>query len=89
VWDEHEMGLPVAWSIQKRETLQQISLFLNAVKDMAIAIKSDWMPSCFIIDCSNAEVGAIQEIFPQIPIYFCTWHVRRYLSHSITIAKVF
>ena len=67
----------MAWSIQRRETAEQICVFLKAVKDRILSYKKDWMPSCFIIDCCEAEVKALEAIFPGIPIYFCTWHVRR------------
>ena len=60
-----------------------ISEFLQAVKERAQKIKPDWMPSCFIIDCAKAEVNALKEVFPEIPIYFCSWHVQRYNSLAI------
>jgi hypothetical protein len=80
-FDLHEMGLPVAWSIQKRETADMIGEFLQATKERCIAIKPDWMPKCFIIDCADAEVAALKAVFPNIPIYFCFWHVRRYVFY--------
>jgi hypothetical protein len=77
-FDHHDMGLPVAWSIQKRETAEMIARFLQVVKEKCTAIRPSWMPACFIIDCADAEVSALKNVFPSIPIYFCTWHVRRY-----------
>ena len=77
-FDPHQMGLPVAWCIQQRETAEMICLFLQAVKDRALKVKADWNPNCFIIDCADAEVSAIKTVFSGIPIYFCSWHVRRY-----------
>ena len=73
------MGFPAAWSIQMRETSEQIVMFLEAVKAKALLKKPDWKPACFIIDCADAEVKALETVFPGIPIYFCTWHVRRYV----------
>ena len=73
------MGFLTAWSIQMRETSKQIVMFLEATKAKALKIKPDWKPACFIIDCADAEVKALQAVFPGIPIYFCSWHVRRYV----------
>ncbi|CAM6117684.1 unnamed protein product [Calypogeia fissa] len=71
------MGLPIAWCIQQSESAEQICLFLQSVKDTACSMKPDWKPSYFIIDCAKAEVKALTAIFPDVPIYFCSWHVRR------------
>jgi hypothetical protein len=76
-YNHHDMGLPIAWSIQKREIAEMIGHFLQAVKQKCIAIRPSWMPNCFIIDCVDAEVVALQAVFPRIPIYFFTWHIRR------------
>lgn len=76
-FDEHQIGLPVAWCIQHSESAEHIGRFLQAVKDNATHVQPDWYPSCFIIDCAEAEMSAITAVFPRIPIYFCSWHVRR------------
>lgn len=78
-FDQHQIGLPVAWCIQQSKSAKSIGKFLMAVKQRAIAVQPNWQPSCFIIDCAEVEVVAIQEVFPNIPIYFCSWHVRWYV----------
>ena len=84
------MGFPAAWSIQMRETTEQLIMFLTAVNTRALQLKEDWSPSCFIIDCAYAEFNAIRAVFPGVPIIFCSWHVRRYdlmwiARHNIAI----
>jgi hypothetical protein len=77
VFDGHEMGLPVASSIQQKETADMIADFLTVVKAAGLAHQPDWKPSCFIIDCAPPEVAALKRVFPDIPILFCSFHVRR------------
>jgi hypothetical protein len=77
-FDQHQMGLPVAWSIQQKETTEMIVDFLEAVKAAALELQPDWKPSCFIIDCAPQEVAALKAVFPESPTIFCTFHVRRY-----------
>jgi hypothetical protein len=71
-FDLHKMGLPVAWSIQKKKRTEMIGKFLQAVKDRCNAIKPNWMPKCFIIDCGDAKIAALKVVFPDITIYFCS-----------------
>jgi hypothetical protein len=52
--------------------------FLQAIKAAALALKPDWKPSCFIIDCAPQEVAALKAVFPGVPTIFCTFHIRRY-----------
>lgn len=72
------MSLHVACCIQQSEGAEQIGIFLKVVKQKVIE-RPNWSLSCFIINCVEAEVGALREVFPEIPIYFCSWHVRRYV----------
>ena len=71
------MGLPVAWSIQQKETTEMIVKFLQVIKAAALEFKLDWKPSCFIIDCAPQEVAALAAVFAGIPILFCSYHIRR------------
>jgi hypothetical protein len=41
VFDGHQMGLPIAWSIQQRETTEMIIDFLRVVKAAALEHKPD------------------------------------------------
>jgi hypothetical protein len=51
--------------------------FLLAVKRMAQQHLPEWMPSCFMTDCADNERLAIAQVFPNIPIYLCIYHVRK------------
>lgn len=69
-FDSHQMGLPVAWSIQQKETTQMIVNFLQKIKDAALKLKPDWKPSCFIFDCAPQEVAALKAVFPGFSVHF-------------------
>ncbi|KAL3701242.1 hypothetical protein R1sor_019264 [Riccia sorocarpa] len=77
VFDQHQMGLPVAWCIQASEGAHQIETFLLHVKNSALRRMPDWNPSTFITDCCDAEVRAIRTVFPSAKVIFCSWYVRR------------
>lgn len=49
-FDEHQMGLHVAWCIQQSESAKHIGKFLQVVNDNVIHAQPYWYPSCFIID---------------------------------------
>jgi len=45
---------------------------------------ADWMPSCFIVDASLAEINAISAAFgPSVKIFLCTWHFFKALSANL------
>jgi hypothetical protein len=64
------MGLPVAWSMQEKGSTPPIIMFLMRVKACCLKMNPNWRPSCFIIDCCDAEKNALEKVFPGIPIYF-------------------
>ncbi|CAM6103374.1 unnamed protein product [Calypogeia fissa] len=51
-------------------------------------LEGEWKPNCWIIDVADEEQGAIRQVFPEVPITFCTWHVRRAWTKNI-VSKVF
>jgi hypothetical protein len=66
------------WSIEKVKTIEMIGKFLQAIEDKCIAIKPNWVPKCFIINYTNAGVVALKDVFLDIPIYLCSWHIQSY-----------
>lgn len=77
VLDEHGCGHPAAYAFLEREETQDIVAFLRAIKRIAQEHCPDWMPSCFMTDCADNERAAIAEVFPEVPIYLCIYHVRK------------
>ena len=60
----------VAEFVIQSETAQQISEALAILKQW----NPHWKPSFFIIDYSEAELGAIEEVFPSTKVYLCDFH---------------
>ena len=60
----------VAEFVIQSETTQQISEALAVLKQW----NPNWKPSFFIIDYSEAELSAIEEVFPSTKVYLCDFH---------------
>jgi hypothetical protein len=46
----------------------------------------DWVPSCFMIDASKAEMAAIRTAFAgTVPYFICTWHVHKAASKQLKV----
>ena len=52
------------------ETSQQIAEALMVLKGW----NPNWNPPFFIVDYSEAELGAIEEVFPSTKVYLCDFH---------------
>ncbi|KAL3684615.1 hypothetical protein R1sor_002637 [Riccia sorocarpa] len=37
----------------------------------------NWQPICFLVDDAKEENIALREVFPEVPVNLCLWHVRR------------
>lgn len=60
----------VAEFVIQSETTQQISEALAVLQQW----NPNWKPSFFIIDYSEAELSAIEEVFPSTKVYLCDFH---------------
>ena len=60
----------VAEFVIQSETAQQISEALAVLKQW----NPNWKPSFFKIDYSEAELSAIEEVFPSTKVYLCDFH---------------
>ena len=60
----------VAEFVIQSETTQQISEALAILQRW----NPNWKPSFFIIDYSEAELSAIEEVFPSTKVYLCDFH---------------
>jgi hypothetical protein len=62
-------------------TTATISFFLRWVKDASPAVK----PAVIMTDCDQAQIAAIQAVYPQSRTFLCMWHVLRAMqSHFST-----
>lgn len=60
VMDRHENGIPVVWTISSSQGTGAVTFWLGKVVDEVRKYKSDWSPSCFLVDDADAEMGAIE-----------------------------
>jgi hypothetical protein len=76
-----QIGVPVAWMLTSNGTTATISYFLNWVKDASPAVQ----PAVIMTDCDQAQIAAIQAVYPQSRTFLCMWHVLRAMqSHFST-----
>ena len=73
VVNEHGRGRPVAWFITSNEQADTIALALSQVSAKA----PRWKPVTFISDCCDAETKAVRQVFPNVRVHLCIWHVKR------------
>jgi hypothetical protein len=62
-------------------TTETITFFLNWVKDASPAVQ----PAVIMTDRDQAQIAAIQAVYPQSRTFLCMWHVLRAMrSHFAT-----
>jgi len=59
-FDDHNNGYPVAFVIASNSTAATMETWLRALNETALQKDPNWRPSCFITDCDDAEIKAIQ-----------------------------
>ena len=73
VVDEHHESFPVAYFMVAEET--DISIVEVFVRIKGLVPK--WDPGVFIMDKSDAEIGAVKKVFPNAVIILCEFHVKQ------------
>jgi hypothetical protein len=77
------IGVPVAWMLTTNGTTSTISFFLNWVKEASPMVR----PTIFMTDCDQAQIAAINAVYPETKTLLCLWHVLRAIrSHFVTEA---
>jgi MULE transposase domain len=62
-------------------TTNTIGFFLRWVKDASPAVR----PAVIMTDRDQAQIGALQEVYPESRTFLCTWHVLRAIrTHFVT-----
>jgi hypothetical protein len=75
------IGVPVAWMLASNGTTDSIAFFLGWVKEASPAVR----PTVIMTDRDQAQIAAIQIVYPQSQTLLCTWHVLRAMrSHFST-----
>jgi hypothetical protein len=73
--------MPVAWMSTSNTMIPAITFFLKWIKDASPGIR----PKILMTDCDQAQIAALQTVYPQSRVLLCTWHVLRAMqSHFVT-----
>jgi MULE transposase domain len=64
-------------------TTDTISFFISWVKDGSPAVR----PSIIMTDRDQAQMAAIEEVYPQSRIFLCTWHVLHAMVAHFSTSK--
>ncbi len=82
--DMHGNFVILAEMISSVSSQQYFELFLDQIK---ISFEGGFQPSTFFVDKSDAEIAAIQKIFPNARVRLCYWHAieawRRWLVKGV------
>ena len=75
------LGIPIAWMLASNGTTATIAFFLQWVRDASPLVK----PVVIMTDCDQAQINALEAIYPESTVNLCIWHVLRAMrSHFNT-----
>ena len=81
VFSHSQLGVPIAWMVTSNETTENIAFFVNWVRDANPEVR----PAVIMTDCDQAQIKALEMVYPQSRIFLCHWHVLRAIrSHFVT-----
>jgi hypothetical protein len=69
-FDDHRTGVPLAWIITSKQTIQDLIKWLKPLKDKMLSHMPHWKPSCFFIDDAPQESKALRLILYMGPILY-------------------
>ena len=88
VFDDWLNGVPVAYIITSSSKQPDLEPWMRALANKMSAVQEDWMPNAFITDCAQAEIGALQCVWPGVKVFLCLWHVlRAWLKQAVAKIK--
>ncbi|GLJ37316.1 hypothetical protein SUGI_0756990 [Cryptomeria japonica] len=76
IFDEQEVGVPIAWAISSRNKVDDLNEWLAEVYKRGKKCKEDWHVNAFMTDDTSAEIEAIRLSFG-CQVLLCIWHVHR------------
>ncbi|KAL3699992.1 hypothetical protein R1sor_018014 [Riccia sorocarpa] len=83
-FDAFQNGIPCLWAIMERhETVDLVAVLtevkkkVNAYRIHTLRSPKSWRLSCFLVDDAKEENLALREVFPDVPVNLCLWHVSR------------
>ena len=63
--------MPVAWMLSSNTKSETITYFLFLVQFW----NPDVWPTQFMTDCDQAQILALQAVYPQTKVLLCKWHI--------------
>jgi hypothetical protein len=64
-------GVPVAWMLSSNSQNETIAYFLHLIKSWNPEVR----PAYLMTDCDQAQISALEAVYPQSQVLLCTWHV--------------
>jgi hypothetical protein len=58
-FDDHHMGVLLAWIIINRQIVENLIKWLKPLKDKMLSHMPNWKPSCFLVDNAPEELKAL------------------------------
>ena len=81
VFSHFQLGVPVAWMLTSNGTTENIAFFVRWIRD----VSSEVRPAVIMTDCDQAQINALESVYPQSRIFLCHWHVLHAIrSHFVT-----
>jgi len=59
-FDDHCMGVSLAWIITSKQTVEDLIEWLKSLKEKMLSHMPRWKPSCFLIDDAPQELKALR-----------------------------
>src|SRR6266851_6506040 len=66
-----DLGVPVAWMLASNGTTVMIAFFLRWIRDASPSVQ----PAVIMTDRNQAQINALEAIYPQSTVNLCIWHV--------------
>ncbi|KAL3701153.1 hypothetical protein R1sor_019175 [Riccia sorocarpa] len=83
-FDEFQNGVPCVWALMERGKTEDLVQVLSAVKTKVESHRvssgiqpPEWRPTCWLVDDAPEEYASLNNVFPDIPVNLCLFHVRR------------
>jgi hypothetical protein len=58
-FDDHRTGVPLAWIITSKQTVEDLIEWLKPLKEKMLSHMPHWKPSCFLVDDAPQKLKAL------------------------------
>jgi len=67
-FNDHRMGVPLAWIITSKQRVEDLIEWLKPLKDKMLPHMPHWKPSCYFVDDAPQELKALRLVLYLVPI---------------------